>query len=303
MIIFNTLKTKNFLRPFCLLRSKVAVFADGVVRSNSYSNDFLNRRLTTTSKTQDHNFLEWFRGFTDAEGSFLIGKDQGFKFRFKIELHIDDKEVLYFIQNTLGIGKVVFFKSKVSFVVYAQSELQVIIDILTESPLNSTKQLNFLAFKKAFELYINKDSQNKLKTYSEIDAISNSINSKKMDYTLAKSHKIHVTPYWLLGFVEGDGSFFIHKATKTLRFSINQKDNLALIEAMALFLNDLGRSQSLTCALHAGLVSERGPQAFKGVVSLAKRVNSFDHSTINYLHISREGYIANVLIPFFDSLI
>lgn len=39
------------------------------------------------------DFLEWFRGFTDAEGSFIIVKGLGnsFSFHFVIRLHIDDK--------------------------------------------------------------------------------------------------------------------------------------------------------------------------------------------------------------------
>ena len=46
------------------------------------------------------NFIEWFRGFTDAEGSFIIKndarltKDHNFKFIFRIILHLDDLAVL-----------------------------------------------------------------------------------------------------------------------------------------------------------------------------------------------------------------
>jgi hypothetical protein len=37
------------------------------------------------------SFIEWFRGFTDAEGCFLIAKTgNSFAFRFIIKLHKDD---------------------------------------------------------------------------------------------------------------------------------------------------------------------------------------------------------------------
>jgi hypothetical protein len=48
------------------------------------------------------DFLEWFRGFTDAEGSFIIVKGLGnrFSFHFVIRLHKDDKGALDYINNT-----------------------------------------------------------------------------------------------------------------------------------------------------------------------------------------------------------
>lgn len=55
------------------------------------------------------NFLEWFRGFTDAEGCFTIGavgNSHYFQFSFTIGLHIDDIEVLEYIQKTLGMGNI-----------------------------------------------------------------------------------------------------------------------------------------------------------------------------------------------------
>ena len=60
------------------------------------------------------DFLEWFRGFTDAEGCFFIGrnKDKYFKFVFKITLHLDDRGVLEYIKKFLEIGKIYISKMK-----------------------------------------------------------------------------------------------------------------------------------------------------------------------------------------------
>ena len=51
-------------------------------------------------------FIEWFRGFVDAEGCFLIIHRKGntFEFEFSIKLHIDDKAVLEYILSKLGVG-------------------------------------------------------------------------------------------------------------------------------------------------------------------------------------------------------
>ena len=92
----------------------------------------------------------------DAEGCFYLNRDQGFtyKFRFKIVLHIDDKGALDFIQNTLKIGKVSTNNTQATFTVSAKKEISLIIHIFSSlCSLNTTKHLNFLAFKEAFELY------------------------------------------------------------------------------------------------------------------------------------------------------
>jgi len=74
------------------------------------------------------NFIEWFRGFTDAEGCFIIQndvrltKDHNFKFIFRITLHLDGLACLEFIKNTLHIGNV-RVNTKTSEVAYEVSRL------------------------------------------------------------------------------------------------------------------------------------------------------------------------------------
>ena len=70
--------------------------------NNSYSNPF-------NDKLSKNNFLQWFSGITDSEGSFMIGitnKGTSCSFRFEIGLHIDDSKMLHFIQKHLELGGV-----------------------------------------------------------------------------------------------------------------------------------------------------------------------------------------------------
>lgn len=102
------------------------------------------------SSTVDSSFLDWFRGFVDAEGCFYIAKRNDsstfFEFRFIIGLHIDDIKVLEFINSVSGIGKVRATESSATFTVSTIEEVKVIIDIFTNYPLNSSKHLNFFVF-------------------------------------------------------------------------------------------------------------------------------------------------------------
>lgn len=51
-----------------------------------------------------NNFYEWFSGFTDAEGNFYIHIGTICAFRFQMNLHKDDINVLHYIQKSLGFS-------------------------------------------------------------------------------------------------------------------------------------------------------------------------------------------------------
>lgn len=55
-------------------------------------------------KKINKNFLEWFIGFTEGDGSFIVSKD---KVYFDISQNMDDIQVLYYIKKQLGFGKVI----------------------------------------------------------------------------------------------------------------------------------------------------------------------------------------------------
>lgn len=79
------------------------------------------------------DFIEWFRGFTDAEGCFHIYKRRGnsFEFRYSIGLHIDDKAVLEYIYDNLRIGKVKLNikENVVTYNVIAKDEIAILIEL------------------------------------------------------------------------------------------------------------------------------------------------------------------------------
>ncbi len=52
-----------------------------------------------------------------------------------------------------------------------------------------------------------KKLKNKLNIIKEVLDIKNSMNRKRVSFHQPLDHKICITPYWLLGFVEGEGFF------------------------------------------------------------------------------------------------
>jgi hypothetical protein len=118
-----------------------------------------NRFILTLTKSlsTDKDFYDWLCGFVDGEGCFYIKKiknrKNNFQFLFLLELHINDLAVLEYIKDRLEIGNVKITKKTAKYEINNKESLKKLISIFNTYPLNTIKQLNFLDFKKAFELY------------------------------------------------------------------------------------------------------------------------------------------------------
>jgi len=78
-------------------------------------------------------------------------------FVFRIALHRDDLPLLEYIQNRLGMGtissSISSSRNSSTWTVTAQKDILKLIEFFNKYPLNSSKQLNFLDWQKAFYLY------------------------------------------------------------------------------------------------------------------------------------------------------
>lgn len=192
-------------------------------------------------RTFSRDFVEWFRGFSDAEAFFTIKQNvsSSFSYIFGIGLQIDDLDVLNHIKDTLGIGKVrVDQKLSIAhFKVTSLSEIALILAIFNKFNLNSTKDLNFLAFQEAFKLSMDNNNKEGWRIINPlIHNIKNKANNLRSDFTMPDNHKIVITREWLLGFSESDGSFSYIISGESLSYSISQKDKKALLIAIKDYL-------------------------------------------------------------------
>lgn len=218
----------------------------------------------------------------------------GFTFRFEIALHKDDTPMLNFIQNKLNLGKVYTYSNFSVLSIWKASEVAKIIDLFDSAPLNTSKQLNFLDFKKAFELYSNRTKQERSEIKTAIDQIRSGMNSKRICFSNPVGD-IRVTGSWLLGFVEGEGSFFIRKTTSNFSvcFSIGQTETeFKVLEAIRDFFLELPGKHETTR-------SARKNSNFVGIYKNKARENA---KPMISLMIQNPDFHLNVLIPFFDSL-
>lgn len=141
-------------------------------------------------------FYEWLSGITDGEGSFYILRknDRGlFEFRFLICLHIDDIHMLHNIHRILGIGRVHTSGKTARFSVTTLKDIEKILNIFTKYPLNSSKILNFLDFKKAYELYTGSSSKDNVAQY--VNDLKNGMNTKRINFEMPIDFKTRITSH------------------------------------------------------------------------------------------------------------
>lgn len=246
----------------------------------------LNKPYSTNSIENDKEFYKWFSGFTDAEGNFMIlTLPKGFTFKFSIGLHIDDLHVLNYIKDKLGFGIVYAYKSTCYFNVTKKEDILKIIAIFDIYTLNSSKRLDYLDLKKAFYLYNNRTSKEVL---NQILDIKNSMNTQRINF---KPSQVNISKSWLLGFIEGDGSFSLGRTAMEPVFSIKLTESglPLLIEIKKYLENNLGFDSYSMQKLNSS-----------SIIAIGKNKAINNSKPLATLTIKNIHFLNNYLIPFLN---
>ena len=169
----------------------------------------------TQNKLLDIKFLEWFIGFTEGDGSFVV---TGGKSVFSIHLHMVDLPLLYLIQNELNMGNVYLQKNSATFIVKAKADINILIVIFNGNLFLHKRQQQFLKW---------------------VENYNRTLTTKNITTIVIKPHdfKPSLNDNWLAGFIDAEGSFFcsVSKTRIYQKFAIGQKD----AELEFLYLNTL----------------------------------------------------------------
>ena len=96
-------------------------------------------------------FLEWFIGFTEGEGSFILAKRGDLS--FVITQSTKDVQILNYIKNNLGFGKVIKQSIKGNthrFVIQDKNNLFLICLLFNGNMVFSSRNARFLTFLSSF---------------------------------------------------------------------------------------------------------------------------------------------------------
>jgi cytochrome c oxidase subunit 3 len=254
---------------------------------NSYK-DHLILTLHNHTFSLDSSFIQWFVGFTDAEGNFNItlrnlhnNSYNSVMLTFQIGLHIDDLEVLKFIKSKLNCGHISISGSKCNFFINDQTSLIfVVLPIFKYFPLNSSKYYQFLVFEKAVNLFINKFHLTPQGRLLMIQFYYEMIHNNSLSHFPSRNN-ISITKYWLGGFTDGDGCFSTNKHVPRLKYENHIKES-SLFNHIQLFFSDL-----INCPI-GNFTTNIRPERLK---SNPTRVLEFNQ--IEFLY--------SIIVPFFQN--
>jgi len=255
----------------------------------------------TKSKPLVPEINPWFlTGFTDAEGCFSIKIHENAKLKskwrvrpvFTIILNIKDLPLLESIKKSLGVGRISRNGDKaVMFAVDSIKEIPVIIKHFDKYPLVTVKLLDYLIFKKCFDLIINRSHLTK-EGLLEIIGLKSNLN-KGLPVKLKEAfpnikyeglpsrgdYKILAipNPFWISGFSSGEGSFQVLSRNST-----------------SLRTNDFFTRFSI----HLHIRDLEVLKAIFTYFNIDKKVYLTDNSA--HLQISKFSDVNNIIIPFFN---
>lgn len=218
----------------------------------------------------------------------------GFEFVFRISLHKDDKKVLEYIKNTLGCGRLNTERDVLTFSISQLNDIEtILIPLFDKFTLNTTKYLDYLYFKKAFFMFRNRKSSglDLQEINLKIIKLKEGMNSKRVDFVLPKDHSILITGNYLLGLLEGDGSFYLNKHDMTVRVSlVTTTVNRLVLEKIREFILGLLDEHSYILGSTTKLININDKKVKSG------------QRPISILEISQIDFVCNILIPYLDTL-
>ena len=259
--------------------------------------------LKVSPDIEDEEFFRWFVGFADGESNFTIvfqkdsnGDISGASFRFIIELHIDDINALKYIKSKLNLGnEIAVYGNSCKFTVIHRKDINILISIFDKYNLNTTKYLDYLDFKKAFHLYcacVENNNLNKRTVIDQLFKLKNGMNKNRINFNFPKDHKIVVYDYWLLGLLEGEGSFYLDrtKLQPAFMIALTKVQQPVLEEIKNYFINNLGFDKYSKFKLQNS-----------SAIAMFENPEKDNAKSLIRLRISNTNVLINYLIPFLEN--
>ena len=240
-----------------------------------------------SGSSTENNILNpyYVTGFTDAEGSFLINIQSrsvgrsplklgySVSLSFKLKLHSKDSELLERIFKFFNVGKISTRKDGyIEYIVNSMKEMEIIINHFNNYPLITQKLSDYKIFKLVFELIKQKKHLTQ-QGFQEILSLKASFNNGLSEelkivfpniipslrpQTITPKFEA-INPYWVSGFVDGDGCFYISLT--------NNSTGVGLVFKITQHIRDTDLLKELVNYFDCGRYSLSSPEAGDFIVT------------------------------------
>ena len=154
----------------------------------------------------------WVTGIADSEGNFSVNYNINTKkcsFSFKVTQNINSVVILYYLKEFFIVGNIYIDNKSTKGYKYVVSNrkdlINVIIPHFERYPLEGSKHLDFLDFKKCV-LLMEESSDN----ISKVLFIKNNMNrerSYEQRWSYLKDKNFNLKSEWVQAFIDGEGTF------------------------------------------------------------------------------------------------
>ena len=182
------------------------------------------------------NKINWAIGLLDAEGYIGFNKNGNKKWVtvIKVSMKNTNARAIYKLKDIFKVGNI--YKSKDGVITYKLTNKNKFLNhlkpILEKYPLQTCKYFEYLKLLEAINI-LNSNDNTDIK-HNKLLLLKEEVKILKTNRYL-KSPFLNLNPFWLAGFIEGDGSFQINKNLQ-LVFELGQAYNHVLMSEIKNYL-------------------------------------------------------------------
>lgn len=188
------------------------------IRKTTFNFYTYKENLVSQKKKINLTFLQWFIGFTEGDGSFIVSNARLF-----FIINQKEEKILHFIRTNLGFGKVSKYGNYSRFIVADRTNIDRLISIFNGNLILNKTNTRFIYWLNA----------------------RNNYSIEKLDY-LNKNELVNLDDNaWLTGFIDAEGCFNVVRLHDTrytlnyrvrLRFILDQKNEIFIFNKLQIFL-------------------------------------------------------------------
>jgi len=188
------------------------------IRKTTFNFFNYTQNIVSHQTTINKDFLEWFIGFTEGDGSFIVSNDRLF-----FIINQKEQKILYAIKKNLGFGKVSTYKTYSRYIVADRKKIDKLICIFNGNLVLDKTNTRFLSWLHARNIY----------------------SIEKIEYLQKNEFTCFSDNAWLSGFIDAEGCFnatkikdsrYTLKFRVRLRFILDQKNEKQVFYKLQSFL-------------------------------------------------------------------